>query len=76
MTPEEETLSLSLANKIIAAINDAGFTRDDSTAVVLKTMVLLLAQLCFDADANGELVAKALCDRLRVLKAAPRQSVQ
>jgi hypothetical protein len=73
-TPDEETLSLSLANKIIAAINDAGFTPDDNF-IVLNTMILLLAQLCFDADANGELAAKAVCDRWRNLKALPRHSV-
>jgi hypothetical protein len=72
-TPDEETLSLSLANKIIATINDAGFTPDDDFTV-LNPMILALAQLCFEAGANGELVAKAMGDRWRVLKALPRQS--
>jgi len=46
--------------------------RDD--VIVINAMVLVLAQLCFEADANGELVAKAACDRWRVL-ASPGHSV-
>jgi len=69
MANEKAAAAVALGDKVIALINDEGFTTNDSV-VVINAMIFALAQLCLEADADGEEVAKTLCSSLRKLRAA------